>query len=497
MFKRILIANRGEIAVRVVRTCREMGITTVALYEAADRSSLHVRLADESVQLDSPADFLDADVVLAIARQKEVDAVHPGYGFLAEEASFIRACEAAGIVFIGPPAEVVEPLRNKIDALENVRLAGFPTVKHSASSFSPDDFDAMLASANSMGYPVIIKSCSGGRGRGARFVASKGEFTEAARQAAVESQAVYGNRRVYLERAILPAYQVGVQVMADRHGNLIHLGEREGSLLQKGQKIVEEAPALCLNETQREELRQTALEIARLFNYENLGTVEFVVDKDGRFYFSEIKARIQVEHPLTEVLTRLDLVREQMRIAAGEPLPVSQEDVWLGGWAMMCRVRAEDPWHNYLPTPGEIDHMRLPGGPEVRVDTYVYGLAQVTAAYDPLIAKLTVWGKNRDVALRRMQRALEDFALTGIPTNLPFLQRVVNAPKFIAGNYDTHFRVDLFEDRDEPSAEALKNLRNLAVAAAVLYVRRNQMFNPQIAERLRGGWHRSSRRLPQ
>ena len=494
MFKKILIANRGEIGVRIVRTCREMGISAVALYEAADRGSLHVRLADECVELTSAADFMDQDVILDIARRTGCDAVHPGYGFLAEDAAFIRACQETGLTFIGPPADIIENLLNKIETLEKVRRAGFRTVVHSPRSYEPHEHDALEAAAQKIGYPLIIKSCIGGRGPGERLVQNQSQFTEAVRQVYVEGQAVYGSRSIYLEKAILPAYQVGVQILADKRGNLIHLGEREGSILQKAQKIIEEAPALCLDPAQRRDLLQTALDLARLFNYENLGTIEFVVDKAGKFYFSEIKARIQVEHPLTEVLTRLDLVREQIRIAAGEPLPLGQADVWLGGWAMMCRVSAADPWHNFRPSPGTLTRVRLPGGPEVRVDTYVYCGCEVPARYDPLLAKLTVWGQNRAICLQRMQRALEDFTVIGTPTNLPLLQRIVHAPAFVEGAYSTQFRVPLFNGFHPAQDDT--HLRDLAVAAAVLYMRRKQLFNPGETERLQGGWHRESRRLP-
>ena len=495
MFKKILIANRGEIGVRIVRTCRELGISTVALYTVEDRTSLHVRLADEGVQLNSPADFMDPEIILGIAQQRGVDAIHPGYGFLAEEADFIRACDAAGIIFIGPPADLVEPLRDKIAAQKKVRAAGFPTLDHSQESFGADDYEALAAAASELGYPLIIKSCSGGRGRGERLAYGPEQLPEVVRQAQVIGKAVYGSRQVYLEKAVLPAYQVGVQIMADKHGNLVHMGEREGSILQKGQKIIEEAPATCLNGVQREQLWQTALDIARLFNYENVGTVEFIVDKHGNFYFSEIKARIQVEHPLTEMLTRLDLVREQIRIAAGEELPLAQEDVWLGGAAMMCRIRASDPWRDYLPSPGTLKRVRLPGGPEVRVDTYIYCRCEVPPAYDPLIAKLTVWGKSREMCRQRLERALQDFSVIGAPTNLALLQHIVQNPKFVEGVYSTQFKADM--TTPAAKAEPSEHLRDLAVAAALIFVRHNQMFVPKTAERLRGGWHRSSRRLPQ
>lgn len=494
MFKKILIANRGEIAVRIIRTCREMDIETVAVYTENDRMSMHVRLADTAVCLESPDDLMNAERLIAIGLEHGVDAVHPGYGFLAEEASFIRGCEAAGMTWIGPSAEIVELLRTKTEALKKAREAGFLTVPHSNDSFGVGDLDQLQAAAAELGYPIIIKSCSGGRGRGERMVMSPDELAEAVRKSQVEGQAVYRNRRVYLEKAILPAYQVGVQIVADGHGNLIHMGEREGSLLQNGQKIVEEAPARCVNDEQRRDLWHTAVELGKLFNYENVGTVEFVVDDDGRCYFSEIKARIQVEHALTEMLTRVDTVRQQIQIAAGMPVSLTQDEVWLGGHAMLCRVSASDPWHHYRPSPGRLDRVRLPGGPEVRVDTYVYCGCDVPATYDPLLAKVTVWAKTREQCLTRMQRTLEDFVLLGPPTNIPLLQQVLHAPRFVDGSYGTQYRVPL---RSNSASIPTEHLRNLAIATAVVHLRRNAMVAPAISERLRGGWHRSSRRLPQ
>ncbi len=495
MFKKILIANRGEIGVRIVRTCREMGIKTVALYDESDRGSLHVRLADECVLLQSPRDLFDRQKIVNIAKKMGADAIHPGYGFLAEEADFISACQEAGITFIGPPAAVVGALRNKIQTLETARAAGFPTPDYAEDSFGEENLDEIEAAAAHLGYPVIVKSCSGGRGRGERLAKSPNHLARAVGQAQAVGQAVYGNRRVYLEKAILPAYQIGVQIAADKHGNMIHLGEREGSVLQNGHKIVEEAPSLCLDQELREKLWQTALDLGQLFNYENVGTVEFIVDDAGQFFFSEIKSRIQVEHPLTEMQTRMDLVHEQIRIAFGEKLSRRQQDIQLTGWAMMCRVRANDPWRNYLPSPGTLKRVRLPGGPEVRVDTYIYCKCEVPAAYVPMLAKLTVWAEDRDMCLQRLRRALEDFTIIGTPTNLPLLQRIVHAPAFVSGEYTTDFRVPLFDDK--LSEEPDEHLADLAVAAAVLYMRHNQMINPQASERMQGGWHKSSRRLPQ
>ncbi|MEW5985331.1 MAG: biotin carboxylase N-terminal domain-containing protein [Chloroflexota bacterium] len=498
MFRKMLIANRGEIAVRIERTCREMGIQTVALYEAADRRSLHVRLADECVPLNSPQGFLDGQAILEIAQAKGVDAIHPGYGYLAEEASFIRACNEADIVFIGPPAVVVERVRHKIDTLRRARAAGFPTVEYAPTIFDADDLAgddgrALHEAVAHLGYPVVIKSCSGGRGRGERLVWSADRLLEAARRAQAEAQAVYGNRRVYLERAILPAHQVGVQIVADEYGRLIHLGEREGSVQYGSRKVIEEAPAPCLTQPQREHLWQTALDLARLFEYQNVGTVEFLVDGSGQFYFTEFKARIQVEHPLTEMVAQVDLVREQLRLAAGEPLTLEQAGVQLKGWGVLAHVNAEDPWQRFLPGPGRLQRVRLPGGPGVRVDSYVYSGCDVPAAYDPLVAKLVAWAADRPQTVERLRRALAETVLVGTPVNLSLLRRILGTPEVAAGTYTTEFLARPLPDEEQPESY----WRDLAVTAAVLYVRRNQAFHPAVPERTLSGWHQDSRRLPQ
>ena len=399
MFKRILIANRGEIAVRIIRTCREMGTETVALYDDSDIDSLHVRLADFCVRLPSPEAFLDETAVLQIAQSHHVDAVHPGYGFLAERPSFVRACAEAGITFIGPPAEVIETIRAKVDVLKAVRQAGFPTVSNSPTCLDVEDLTVIIADAEKLGYPLVIKSCHGGRGRGERLVHKPEQLESAVQRASAESRAVFGNGQIYLEHALLPAHQIGVQLLGDRHGNLIHLGEREGSIIVGNQKIIEEAPSPILTETQRRAILQTALAIGKLFNYQNVGTVEFLLDGKGQFYFSEIKARIQVEHSLTEKVTGIDLVRQQMLLASGEPLAWAQEDVPFSGWAMMCRLNAQDPWQNFLPSPGRLTEVRLPSGPQVRIDSYVYSGCRVPSNYAPLVAKLTTWGMSREVCL--------------------------------------------------------------------------------------------------
>jgi acetyl/propionyl-CoA carboxylase alpha subunit len=493
MFKKILIANRGEIAVRIIRTCRDLGLATLALYQRPDLGSLHVRLADEAVELTSPAGFGDAAAIVAIARHAGADAVHPGYGFLAEQADFNAACRAAGLAFVGPPPEVVAILRDKIVALNAARAYGYPTMPYSPRPFGESDLEAVRAEAERLGYPVVVKSLIGGRGRGERLVRGPDRLAEAVQRAQAEAHAVYGDKRVYLEKAILPAHQIGVQVLADAHGAVIHLGEHEGSIIYGNQKIVEEAPAPCLTAEGRARLCQAAVELARLFDYRNAGTVEFLVDAAGQYFFTEIKARIQIEHPVTEMVTRLDLVREQLRLAAGEPLGRTQAEVAGRGHAILCRVNAEDPSQRFLPTPGLLRRVRLPGGPEVRVDTYAYSGCQVPAEYDPIVAKVTVWAEDRPACLGRLRRALEDFTLIGTPTTLPLLQHLLDHPDFLQGCYTTELLAQALEEAAPPPAA---HRRDLAVAAAVAYVLRHQAIQPATPDRLRSGWHRASRQLP-
>ncbi|MCA9973593.1 MAG: ATP-grasp domain-containing protein, partial [Anaerolineales bacterium] len=437
MFQKILVANRGEIAVRIVRTCREMGIAALALYAPADAQALHVRLADECAALPGPDGFMDGAALLRLAVARGADAIHPGYGFLAEEADFVQACAAAGVTVIGPPAGVLAGVRDKLGALARVRAAGFATVATSPMTFDVGDEAALAQAADELAYPLVVKACRGGRGPGARLVRRAADLLPAMRRAQAEARAVYSSQQVYLEQAILPAHQVAVQVLGDAAGAIIHLGAREGSVQLGNRKLVEEQPAPGLTAVQQEKLCETAVAIARLFGYQNAGTVEFLVDEAGQCYFTEIKARIQVEHTLTEMVTRIDLVQAQIELAAGAPLAWTQAAVQPRGWAMMCRIKAEDPERGYLPSPGGVDHLRLPGGPEIRVDTYVYCGSEVPAAYDPLIATVCVWGAERASCLARLRRALEDFKLVGLPTNLPLLQQVLRTAGFVDGRYTT------------------------------------------------------------
>lgn len=493
MFKKILIANRGEIAVRIIRTCRELGIESVVLYDESDMDSLHVRLADYCVRLPSPESFLDETTIVQIALAYEVDAVHPGYGFLAESAPFAQALTEAGITFIGPPAEVIAAVRAKVKVLDAVQAAGIPTVRHSPECMNIHDSAMLQSVAAELGYPLVIKSCRGGRGRGERLVHKPEQLATAVQRASAESKAVFGNDDIYLERALLPAHQIGVQLLGDQHGNLIHLGEREGSIIVGNQKIIEEAPSPILNEAQRAAILATALTIGRMFNYQNVGTVEFLLDGQGNFYFSEIKARIQVEHSLTEKLTGIDLVLQQMQIAAGKPLPWNQEEVPFHGWAMMCRLNAQDPWQNFMPSPGRLTEVRLPSGPQVRIDSYVYTGCRVPPEFDSLVAKVTTWGLDRDACLARMKGALTDFVLVGTPTNLPLMQRIMHTTAFARAHYNTNFFTQPVANGETSEIQ----LRDLAVITAVQYARRHQLFNPTTSPRWQSGWHQDSRRLPE
>ena len=493
MFNKILIANRGEIAVRITRTCRDMGIKTVALYEADDRGSLHVRLADECLPLPSAQSYLDPAVIVQLAQDTGAEAVHPGYGFLAESVDFITACRQAGVVFIGPPAEVMLALQDKLAVLQRVQAAGLPTIECIPQPFEADDGEGIRAAADRLGYPVMIKSTRGGRGRGAYAAQSAGQVERALRRAQTEAQLIYGSTRFYLEKQIAPAHMIGVQVLADRQGQVVHLGEREGSLIRGNQKMMEEAPAPCLTQPQRERIWQVALDIARLTGLQGAGTIEFMGDLDGHFYFTEVKPRIQIEHTVTEMISSVDLVREQIRLAAGETLDFTQAQVRLAGHAIACRITAQDPWRHYMPNPGTLRRVRLPTGQGVRVDTYVYSGCTVPAQYDPIVAKIMTWGNTRDECVQRLQRALREIALIGVATTLPIQQLIAHHPEFMTAAYHTDsLRREMPEDRLQHD-----HARDLALAAAITYVRRNLAGQPSLPDRLQSGWHHSSRRLPE
>lgn len=487
MFKRVLIANRGEIAVRIIRACRELGVKTVALYELEDIGSLHVRLADECVQIAGVSSFFDGETILSIAREKGADAIHPGYGYLAEQPEFVRRCEDAAIQFIGPSPAVLESVLLKLQTLSRARAAGYPTVPFSPIAFQEGDFAALAEAADHLGYPVKIKPCFGGRGPGERLVYSPAGLERAYRSAQEETASFFHHRSVYLEKAILPSYEIGVQVICDRQGEALQLGTCQILAHHGNRQVISESPAPVLSTGQQDKIQATAVDLARLFGYENLGTVEFLVDEQGHHYFTEFKARIQLKHPLAELFSRLDLVRTQIRLAAGEPLAFHQADLPRNGTTLLCQVSAEDPWNNYLPSPGRVEQLRLPGGPDVRVDTYLYEGCEIPGAYDPLVAKLIVWAEDRQAALERMRRALEEFKIVGICTNITLLQNILSTPDFIAGRYSNAFQPQ--PGPQEAGSET--HLRDLAAAAALMYMLRDPAFQLQLSAGRSNGWHRN------
>lgn len=441
MFKRVLIANRGEIAVRVIRACRELGIETVAVYSEADRDALHVQLADEAFCIgptQSKQSYLHIPSIMSVATLTGVDAIHPGYGFLAENSDFAEVCEACGITFIGPSASAIETMGDKATAKATMQRAGVPTVPGSAGLLA--DADEAIVIAEQIGYPVIIKATAGGGGKGIRVVYDADALRQAVTMAQREAETAFGNAGVYLEKYVQRMRHVEIQVMADRHGHVIHLGERDCSVQRRLQKLIEESPCPVLPEATRERMGQAAVAAAAAVDYVGAGTVEFIYSPDDdAFYFMEMNTRIQVEHPVTEWVTGVDLVREQIRAAAGEPLAYAQEDIQLRGHAIECRVNAEDTERNFMPSPGRIVEYLPPGGFGVRVDSAAYPGYVVPPYYDSMIAKLIVWAPNREEALARMTRALREFRIEGVKTTIPFHLQVLNHPKFQAGDVTTRF----------------------------------------------------------
>jgi acetyl-CoA carboxylase, biotin carboxylase subunit len=467
VFNKILIANRGEIAVRVMRACREMGIHTVAVYSDADRASLHVRYADEAFRIGaapSTESYLRIDRILEAARRSGSEAIHPGYGFLAENPQFARACKEAGVVFVGPSAEAMELMGSKTASRRAARKAGLPVVPGTDSNL--EGLDQMRRSAEEIGFPVMLKASAGGGGKGLRLVGAASELESAWRTARSEAQNAFNDSSVYLEKYIELPRHVEIQVLGDHHGNMIYLGERECSLQRRHQKVVEECPSPLVDSEMRRAMGETAVRIAQLAGYTNAGTVEFLVDQRRRFYFLEMNTRLQVEHPVTEFVTGVDLVKEQLRIAAGEPLSLKQEDLRLHGWAIECRIYAEDPANNFFPSPGLITHLRAPAGPGVRVDSGSYAGWRVPLEYDPLLAKLIVHAGTRSSAIARLERALYEYDVGGIRTNIPFFRSLVSHPDFHAGRLDTGF-IDRFLAGGFPPATSRDPDSELAAMLAV------------------------------
>jgi acetyl-CoA carboxylase biotin carboxylase subunit len=468
VFGKLLIANRGEIAVRVIRACREAGIRSAAVFSEVDRDALHVRMADEAYPIGpAPAaqSYLAIERVVEAARRSGAEAVHPGYGFLSERAAFAEACGAAGLTFVGPPPAAIAAMGDKTAARRAALAAGVPVVPGTREPVG-SDAEAHRA-ARELGYPVMIKAAMGGGGKGMRRVADPAELDSALRLARSEAGSAFGDPAVYLEKALVEPRHVEIQILADAHGQVVHLGERECSIQRRHQKLVEEAPSPLLDPALRAEMGEAACRLAASVGYQNAGTVEFLVDADRRFYFLEVNTRLQVEHPVTELVTGIDLVREQLRLAAGEKLGYAQGEVDARGWAIECRISAEDPAANFMPSPGRITAWRAPAGPWVRVDAGVDAGATVPLEYDPLMAKLIVWGPDRDEAARRLARALDEFAVTGVRTTLPFHRAVVRHPDFLAGRLSTAFIERAFPAGLGLPAGSPGRARVAAIAAAL------------------------------
>jgi acetyl-CoA carboxylase biotin carboxylase subunit len=439
-FSKILIANRGEIAVRIIRACREMGIKTVAVFSDADADALHVQYADEAVNIGpalSRKSYLNVDRILQAASDKSADAIHPGYGFLSENEAFARACVESNRVFIGPPAECIATAGNKSAARKKAMTLGIPVIPGSEDILvSPQ---AALEVAAAVGYPVILKASGGGGGRGMRIADDKEALLDGFGVASAEARAAFGDPQLYLEKYIEKPRHIEIQIMGDRFGNYVYLGERECSIQMRYQKLIEESPSPLVDEGLRQALGEAAIQVARAVGYSNAGTMEFLVDRNKNFYFMEINARLQVEHPVTELVSGIDIVQQQILLAGGEKLPVEQKDVCLTGWSIECRINAADPANNFMPSPGVIHNLILPAGPGIRVDTHIFNRYEISPFYDSLICKLVVWASGRQMAIKRMQRALSEFRIEGIKTTIPFHQRVVEDKDFIRGDFDTHF----------------------------------------------------------
>ncbi|MBK9008774.1 MAG: acetyl-CoA carboxylase biotin carboxylase subunit [Anaerolineae bacterium] len=465
MFNKVLVANRGEIAVRIIRACRELGIDTVAVYSEADRRGLHVRFADEAYLLGpapSRESYLRADKIMDIARKANVDAIHPGYGFLAERESFSAMCEEAGIAFIGPKPSSIAAMGDKAEARATVIKAGVPVVPGTEDVGNMTD-DELLAKATEIGFPLLIKATAGGGGKGMREVTNLEEMPTLLASARREAESAFGDGNVYLEKLIIDARHIEIQILADKHGNVIHLGERECSLQRRHQKLLEEALSSALDDDLRAKMGALAVKAAKSVDYVNAGTIEFLLDKNKNFYFLEMNTRLQVEHPVTEMVTGIDIVKEQLRIARGRPLSYAQDEVQFNGHAIECRVNAEDPYNNFMPSTGRITHSLLPTGPGVRVDTGVYPGFEITPFYDPMIAKLIVWGETRAQAILRMRRALEEYRIVGVRTNIPFHQTMMDSHRFMGGQYDTRFVEERFSMED-----AEENRQDFSEVAAIL-----------------------------
>jgi len=440
IFKKILVANRGEIAVRILRACREMDIASVTIYSDADQNALHTKYADEVCHIGrAPAaeSYLKIDKIIKAAKDTGAEAIHPGYGFLAENTDFAEACESAGIVFIGPSSQAIKLLGDKIASKKTMGAAGIPVIPGSSGAVKRES--EALKTAEQIGFPVLIKAAGGGGGKGMRVVKEPGELPSAMKQAINEAQAAFSNPVVFIEKFLEAPRHIEFQILADNHGNSIHLFERECSVQRRHQKLIEESPSSIMTPELRSTMGQAAVKAVKASAYTNAGTVEFMVDKNRKFYFLEMNTRLQVEHPVTELITGIDIVKEQLKIAAGQTLSLKQDDIKMNGASIECRISAEDPENNFAPSTGRIIEIREPGGPGIRLDSGVYEGFEVPIYYDPLIAKLLVWAPSREEAISRARRALKEYTIRGIKTSIPFHILVMNNTEFIKGDYDTTF----------------------------------------------------------
>lgn len=438
--KKVLIANRGEIAVRIIRACKELGIETVAVYSEADKDALHVKLADEAYCIGPTASkdsYLNYTNIMSVATLTGVDAIHPGYGFLAENADFAEICRECNITFIGPSPEAITKMGTKDVARQTMKEAGVPIVPGSDGIIS--DVDEAIEVAKKIGYPVIIKATAGGGGKGIRVARNEEELKKGIAITQQEAETAFGNPGVYIEKYIEDFRHVEIQILADNYGNTIHLGERDCTIQRRLQKLVEETPSPALDEATRKAMGEAAVKAAKAVNYSGAGTIEFIYDKDGNFYFMEMNTRIQVEHPVTEMVTGIDLIKQQIYIAAGEKLKIKQEDVKLNGWSIECRINAEDPNKNFMPSPGKVEMYLPPGGLGIRVDSAVYPGYVIPPFYDSMVAKLISYGETREEAIARMKRALEEFVIDGVKTTIPFHLKLMNHEKFVKGDFNTKF----------------------------------------------------------
>ncbi|ACX72734.1 acetyl-CoA carboxylase, biotin carboxylase [Methanocaldococcus vulcanius M7] len=439
MFNKVLIANRGEIAIRIIRACWELGIKTVAVYSEADKRSLHATLADEAYCIgEAPAikSYLNIDAILNVAEKAKVDAIHPGYGFLAENAKFARAVKKAGFEFIGPNPEAIEAMGSKINAKKIMKKAGVPLIPGSDGAI--EDIDEAIEIAEQIGFPVVVKASAGGGGMGMSVAYSKEELREVIESARNIAKSAFGDPTVFIEKYLENPRHIEIQLLGDKHGNIIHLGDRECSIQRRHQKLIEEAPSPIMTEELRERMGKAAIKAGKAINYDSAGTVEFLYE-NGNFYFLEMNTRIQVEHTVTEQITGIDLVKAMIKIAAGEELTLKQEDVEIRGHAIECRINAEDPLNDFVPSPGKIKLYRSPGGPGVRIDSSVYGGAEIPPYYDSMVAKLITYGNSREEAIARMRRALREYVIIGVKTNIPFHRAVLEEEDFLKGNISTHY----------------------------------------------------------